>query len=237
MKTLKLSLLASAMLLGSFGVGAQNADEVMSKHVTAMGGDSWSKLSSMKTEATMSLQGLGDVEVTETVLKGKGARSEFSVMGYKGFTIVTPTAGWKLDPTQGQTEAVALKPEELQAAQSEMDITDDLIGYKEKGIKAEYIGKEDINGKSAHKLKLTDKEGKTTTAFFDAGTYYKVRETSKEAGPMGEMDVTTDYSDFKKFPEGIVVAMKAKNDYQEITVKNVELNKTIDESIFKAPAK
>ncbi|MBL7719511.1 MAG: hypothetical protein JNL72_11785 [Flavipsychrobacter sp.] len=228
MKALKLSLFASAMMLGSFTMTAQTADEVMTKHVAAVGGDSWGKLTSMKKVVTMSYQGM-EMKMTETKLKGKGMRTDISVMGTENYVIVTPTGAWAYMPMQGATKAEALPDDQLKASLPQMDITDDLVGYKEKGIKAEFVGKEDLNGKPAFKLTLTDKEGNSSTAYFDASTYYKVRETATQQG----QEVTTDYSDFKKFPEGVVIAMKSSNAFAEQTISSLELNKPVDEAIFK----
>lgn len=233
MKALKLSLFASAMMLGSFTMTAQTADEVMTKHIAAMGGDSWGKITSMKTSSTMSVQGM-ELEINETKAKGKGARSEMLMGGQSaGYKIVTPTGGWQFSAMQGDTEPKALSADEVKASQEEINITHELANYKSEGAKTEYIGKEDVNGKPAHKLKIKDSEGNEVTVYFDAASYYKIRDTRKVEAQGQSLEITTDYSDFKKFPEGIVVAMKAKNDYQEINVKSVELNKPVDEAIFK----
>lgn len=229
---MKLSLFASAMLL-SIPVMAQSAEEVMTKHIAAMGGDSWGKVTSMKTTATMSVQGM-ELEMSEVKSKGKGVRSEMLMGGQSaGYSIVTPTGGWEFSAMQGDTKPKAMSAEDLKASQEKMNISSELSNYKAEGVKAEYVGKEDINGKAAHKLKLTDKDGDIVTAYFDASTFYKIRDTRKVEAQGQTVEITTDYSEFKKFPEGIVVSMKAKNDYQEITVKDVELNKPVDDSIFK----
>lgn len=234
MRTLKLSLFASAMLLGSFTMTAQSADEILGKHIEAMGGSSWSKVTSLKKTTSMSMQGM-EMQMTETRLKDKGFRTDISVMGTENYVIITPTAGWSYMPMQGATKAEPLKAEDMKDAKAQLAIADEMAGYKEAGIKAEYVGKEELDGKAVHKLKLVDKEGGSTTVFIDAATYYKVRDVRTESSPQGEIELTTSYSEFKKFPEGIVVAMKASNEYQEVTIKDVEINKPIDEKIF-APA-
>jgi hypothetical protein len=220
------------MLLSSMSVMAQNADEILTKHIAAMGGDSWSKIKSYKKTASMTFSGM-EMEMTETKVKDKGFRTDISVMGTQNYVIITPSGGWSYMPMQGGTKAEALSAEDLKDSKDQMTISDELANYKADGLKAEYAGKEDVDGKPAHKLKLTDKGGKSNTYFIDATTYYKVRDVRKETGPTGEVELITTYTDFKKFPEGIVVAMKASNDFQSITVKDVELNKPVDEAIFK----
>ena len=45
------------------------------------------------------------------------------------------------------------------------DTQGSLVDYKAKGHSVEYLGKEDVEGTEAHKLKLTHKSGKTETMF------------------------------------------------------------------------
>jgi hypothetical protein len=238
MRALKLSLLATTMMLGGFTMNAQSADEIMSKHVTAIGGDAWNKVNSMKTTADMTAAGM-KVGVIETVVRGKGVRSDIMMNGQSGgYEIVTPTGGWNLDlmtpdAKPGVTKPVAMPEEQVKASQDQLDPSDDYIDYKAKGFKAEFVGKEDVNGTSCYKLKITGKSGIPKLVYFDAGNYYKIKDIETVQTAQGAMDISTTFSDFKKFPEGIVIAMKAKNDYQEITIKEVEINKTVPDSVFK----
>ena len=83
-------------------VKAQTVDEIIDKHVAAMGGkEAWSKVNSITTTGTLQLQG-AEIGVSSTILNGKGARQDISAMGMNGFNIVTPTAGWNFMPFQGQ---------------------------------------------------------------------------------------------------------------------------------------
>lgn len=238
MKALKLSLLAFAILLGSLGVSAQTAEEIMTRHQAAIGGDAWNKINSMKTTIKMVAAGQ-EVGVIETVVRGKGVRSEITMGGLsQGYEIVTPTGGWNLDlmtpdAKPGITKPTAMPAERVKELQDQLDPSDDYINYKEKGFKAELSGKEAVNGTQCYKLKITGKSGIPKTVYFDATTYYKVRDIERVETAQGAMDIATTFSDFKRFPEGIVLAMKAKNDYQDITITDVDLNKTIDDNVFK----
>jgi hypothetical protein len=232
MNILKTGLMA-VMMVGVLSAQGQTADEIMSKHNAAMGGDAWKKVNSLKKVSSMNAAGMV-VEVIETKVRGKGVRSEIIMGGQSGgYEIATPTAGWKLDKMGGNGQVTEMTAEEVKSNQVHMDPSDDYIDYKAKGIKVAYIGKEELNGKAAYKTIVTGTDGRDRTVFFDAATYYKVSETERVETPRGPMDVTTTFSEFKKFPEGVVVAMRAKNDYQDITVKEVEINKPVPDSAFK----
>ena len=71
MKRLILSLL---VLASAFTVKAQTADEVIAKHIEAIGGaENWKKVNSMKMEGVLQVQG-AEVNVVVAVLNGKGMR-------------------------------------------------------------------------------------------------------------------------------------------------------------------
>lgn len=237
MNLLRSGLVAMVLVIaGTTLLQAQTADEIMNKYAAAIGGDAWKKVISMKTTASMISAGM-NVTVTETVVRGKGVRSDITMGNIDGgYEIVTPSAGWRLDKMGGTGTVTAMTSEEVKSFQDQLNPEEEYYNYKEKGFKAEYLGKEDLKGTPCYKLKITGKSGIPKTVYFDWNSYYKVQETERVETPRGPMDVTTTFSEFKKFPEGIVVSMKAKNDYQEINITQVEINKTIDDSVFK-PAK
>ena len=126
-----------------------------------------------------------------------------------------------------------MRAEEVNANQHHIDPKSDYANYKERGMNAELAGKADYKGKPCYKMKITGADGITRTVHFDATTYYMVSQGEIVQTAQGAMDVTTTFSDHKKFPEGIVLAMRATNDYQEIVVTDVEINKPVADSVFK----
>jgi len=233
MKALKhclAALLAVSVSLASIG---QTADEIVSKHLTAIGGaDAWRKINSMVNEGTMKIQG-ADVSLKLSVLNGKGNRQDISFMGMNGYQIITPTAGWSYMPFQGQTKPEAVTEDILKENADQLDPQGVLVDYKTKGHVVELLGKEDVEGTEAFKLKVTHKSGKTETVFIDPSSYYILRSVSKQKANGQEFEVTTNYSNYTKLPEGIVVPMSISLPFGELVITKVELNKAIDEKIFK----
>ena len=233
MKALKLGFAAVLALTLSVASKAQTADEIISKHLTAIGGaDAWKKVNSVITEGSLKVQG-ADVALTLTVLNGKGMRQNISVMGMTGYQIVTPTGGWNFMPFQGQAKPEAITEDDLKESIDQLDAQGPLVDYKTKGHTIELLGKEDIEGTEAYKLKLTYKGGKTETYFIDPASYYILRSVTKQKANGQEMEVATNYSNYTKLPEGIVVPMSITLPFGEMTVSKVEINKPVDEKIFK----
>jgi outer membrane lipoprotein-sorting protein len=243
MKTFKLF---SLFIAAAFSIGAakaQTADEIISKHVEAIGGaENWKKVNSMVQTGSVSFQGM-DISVVATIVHNKGMRRDISLMGMNGYEIVTPTEGWRYMPFGGgQTAAEPITPDELKESQDDLDAQGNLVDFKAKGHSAELLGKEDVDGTECYKIKLTQKGGKVTTYFIDPQTYYAVKALTTIKANGQEAEVTYGYSNYQKLPEGIIVPMTMSiplggpGQNADFVVSKIEINKTIDDSVFK-PAK
>jgi len=232
MKHLKLTLLLVTSIAFSASY-AQTADEIISKHLDAIGGvDAWRKVTSIREEGTLIAQG-AEVNIVRTVLHQKGSRQDISVAGMNGYSIITPIAGWNFMPFQGQTAPEPLTDEDIKEGQPELDAQDELVDYIEKGSSVELVGKDDVDGTECFKLVLTFKSGKTESLFLDPKSYHIIRQIAKQKANGQEMEITTNLSNYQKLPEGIVVAMSISLPFGELNVKKVEVNKPVDEAIFK----
>ena len=230
---MKRILLFSFLLTATIFASAQTVDEIISKHLDAIGGvDAWRKVTSIRQEGNMMVQG-AEVKVVRTVLHNKGSRQDISLAGMNGYSIMTPVAGWNFMPFQGQMQPEPLTEEDIKEGQPELDAQDELIDYKEKGSSVELVGKDDVEGTECFKLILTFKSGKAETLFIDPKSFYVIRQVAKQKANGQEMEVTTSFSNYQKLPEGIVVAMSMTLPFGELNMTKVEVNKLVDESIFK----
>ncbi len=234
MRNFRLSVLAVALVLaGAFTAKAQTADEIISKHMAAIGGlDNWKKVKSMKMTGSVNAGGT-ELPVTITTVAGKGSRMEFSISGMTNYTIITPTKGWGYFPVQGQTKPEALPEEQVKEGQDQLDIQGPLVDYKTKGNKVTYVGKDDVEGTDCYKLKIVYASGKEETMYIDASNYYHIRSVDKVKANGKEMEQTVNYSNYQKLPEGIVFPMTIESGNGPVALKSVEINKPVDESIFK----
>ena len=230
---MKRIVFAFLLVATAFVTKAQTADEIISKHIDAIGGaDAWRKVTSIRQEGTMQVQG-ADVTVARTVLHGKGTRQDISLGGMNGYSIMTPTAGWNFMPFQGQTQPEPMTAEDIKEGQQDMDAQDELVDYKGKGTTVELLGKDDVDGTECYKLLVTFKSGKSESLFIDPASYHIIRQVAKQKANGQEMDITTNFSNYQKLPEGIVVAMSMTLPFGELNIKKVEVNKPVDEMIFK----
>ena len=211
---------------------AQTADEIINKHIEARGGiEKLRALQSMIMQGTM-VQVNGKVEMKYYFVQGKATKLEFASAGQSGYTIMTEKGTWIFNPFNGINSEVEYTEDQLKDVKSKLDFQGPLVDYKTKGNTVEYLGKENSQGLEYYKLKLTRANGKTETYYLDKN-YLIAKLVSTQIVQETESEVTTEYSDYRKTPEGYVISFKVVDRGLATSFDKVEINPKIDESIFK----
>ncbi|MFI5196021.1 MAG: hypothetical protein ACHQD8_02935 [Chitinophagales bacterium] len=239
MRNIRFSIVtASILFAGSMIAKAQTADEIIQKHITAIGGaDNWKKITSIKMTGSINAGG-AELPISFITVNGKGWRMEFSINGMSNYTILTTKEGWAYFPIQGQTKPEAMTADDVKESQDQLDIQGPLIDYQAKGNKVTYLGKDDMEGTECHKIKVAYPNGKEETMYIDASNYYHIRSVEKTKSNGKEEEQTQNFGNFQKIPEGIVYPMSIEGGGMgRMEIKTVEINKPVDESIFKPEIK
>jgi hypothetical protein len=207
-------------------------DEIVSKHIEAIGGrEKWAKVNAIRKETVMKMQG-AEIKTTELIENRKAMRTDVSLMGMSGYTVITNTEGWSFSPWNGQTKPDAMTADDVKNAQDGLEIQDRFLTYKELGKKLEYFGTDDIDGIECFKLKMTDKNGPENTFYIDPDNYQVIKEVFKLVSNGQEMEYSVFFSDFTLLPEGIVLPMIISNGGGNTEVVKVEINPEVDGSVF-----
>lgn len=236
MKTLrKSSVIALAVVLACTDLHAQTAEEIVSKHINAIGGKTAvDNVKSLYIESNVEVMG-NDAPSTTWIISGKGTKSETTFNGSKFVQCVTDKGGWKIDPMSGQTTAVAIPDDQLKTLQGQINVGGPLYDYAAKGSKIELLGKDSAD----YKVKLTTSAGLAITFFINMKTYLLDKTVSTISAQGQDMETTVTFSDYRKldggymlnFGQQVTLPMYTLN----ITHKKVEVNKPIDTSIFDMP--
>jgi len=231
---------AAALLAVS--VSAQTADELIEKNIKAKGGaDKLKSLQSVKLTGKMKM---GPIEAPFTVVKKRpeNFRLEFTVQGMTGIQAYDGSTGWMVMPFMGKKDPEQMSADMLKEFKEEADFDGPMVDYKAKGNKVEYLGKEDVQGTPAYKLKVTTKDGNESTVYLDAESYLEIKTESKRKIQGQEIESETTLGDYKDvgggllFPMSIESRAKGKEGSQSITIEKVELNPTtVDAAIFHMP--
>ncbi|MVM35194.1 DUF4292 domain-containing protein [Spirosoma sp. HMF4905] len=240
MKTNKF-LAAAVAALVSVSAYAQTVDEIVDKHVAALGGlDKLKGINTLIVERSLSVQGM-EIPSKTTMVVNKALRTESSVMGNSMIQVVDNggETGWMLRPTmmQGTGEPEDMPADQIKQQKGQLDPFGPLVNYKEKGNKVELVGKEKVDKKDAYHLKVTTKDGQTVDEYIDATTYMM----TKVKSTMNGQDAEISFSDYKaidgvQFPNTMEIANAQMGAITMSTTK-ITVNPKVDESVFKKPAK
>lgn len=238
MKTTKMFVAFAAALISASSF-AQTVDEIVDKHVTALGGmDKIKAVNTVITERSLAVQGM-EIPTKTVLVVGKSLRNESTIMGNSMVQVVDDSKGWMIRPTQmgGTGEPEDMPADQLKQQIASLDPFGGLVNYKEKGNKVELVGKEKLDKKDVYHLKVTSKEGTTMDEYLDAETYLVSRVKVDMNGQSGEIDLS-DYKEVEgvKFPNTMDITNAQMGTMSFITSK-VSVNTPVDATIFKKPVK
>jgi len=221
-----------------FKLNAQTADDVISRHIDAMGGRSvLSQIKSISVESVVQVQG-SDAPSTLTILNGKGYRLESEFNGQKIIQVYTDRGGWSLNPMSGFSDAQPLTQEQYRAGKDQMDIGGPLYNYSAKGNKVEFLGKDG----GQFKIKATSRDNNTTVFYIDPLSYF-ITKSVQSGTMMGQpMQVTRTFSNFQKTDFGYIIPFTIDINYGggfnlTSNVRKVLFNPDIDPKIFEMPGR
>ena len=235
------ALLLVAGLTGA-AVQAQTADEIINKHLQARGGkDKIKAVQSVRMTGKMVMgQGMEAPVVMELSRPNK-MRMEFTIQGMTGIQAYDGKGGWSVMPFMGKTEPEKMSDDEIKQAEDQADMDGMLVDYKEKGHQVEYIGKEDVEGTPAYKLKVSKKNGDVVNVYIDADSYMEIKQAGKVKIRGQEIEGQSTFGDFKTvdgliFPFAIEQKAQGAPGGMTISISKVEVNPTLEASRFAMPA-
>jgi outer membrane lipoprotein-sorting protein len=238
MKKFVLALGATALLAAP--LFAQTADELIDKNIKAQGGE---KLKAMKSVRMTGNMKMGPIEAPFTISKARPekVRMEFTVQGMTGTQAYDGTTGWAVMPFMGKTDPEKLAGDQLDDIKETADFDGPMVDYKAKGNKVESLGKVDVEGTPAYKLKITRKNGNEETVYLDADNFLEIKSEGKRKIQGQEAETETTLGNYKEvdgvlFPTQIENHVKGREGAQTITINKIEVNPTIDAATFAMPA-
>ncbi len=235
-------LLLAALALLAIPLSAQTVDDILSSYIAARGGSD--KIKSVKTE-----------RVTGTISFGPDAEGPFFIerkrplklhmeITLNGQSLIRTydgkSAGWIYNPFAPNPSVEPMSDADLRNIFDEADFDGPFVDYKEKGNTIEFVDKQEVLGKTAFKLKLTNKNGDVSFFYFDASTSLLLKWEGTRK--INEKDVPWEsfFHDFReinglKYPFLIESDAPGTEQTQRITAEKIEVNIPLEDTRFGKP--
>ena len=247
MNTFSRSLIAAGLLVGcAQAVSAQTADEIVEKHLAAVGGRAaLGKLTSRTMTGTVTLSTpAGDLSGPIQILAQTPNKSrtlitlDLSSFGAGQMTFdqrFDGTTGYVIDTLQGNRDITGSQLEAMKNG----SFPSPLLNYKDGGTTVELSGKERVGERDAYLLIFTPKSGPVARQYIDAETFLAIKQVVKLDVPqIGELEQTTELLDHREV-DGVKVPFRIKSSSSvqtsNVVVTKVEHNTTIDQTLFSKP--
>ena len=233
----RIFFLAALMLFALINTQAQSLDKVLDSYYKANGLDKVSDVKTFDIKAKMSVMGM-EMPMEIKVKKPNKFRVDMEMMGQKTISAFDGEKGWMKNPMMG-AGVQDLDGAQLQQAMGQADMEGALYNYAAKGSTVELLGKEDVDGTEAYKLKLTDKEGTVQTYYINADDYMVAKVESKVEAMGQTMDIVTRMLEYKEV-KGIKIANKIEVEMpmgkQSVIMEEIKVDEPLDDALFSRPA-
>jgi hypothetical protein len=224
---------------------AQTADEIVEKHLAAMGGrDALGKITSRRSTGTITiatpggeLSGPCEIDVKAPNKNRAYMELDLTPLGVPQKMVVEQkfdgVTGWGLNSVQGDTEIAG---DQLQNMRNNT-FPSSLLNYKAAGTKLEVLPAEKAGDRTLIVLQATPKQGPAVRLYLDSQTYLLVRTYAKYYSAVLGTDVeqTGELSDYRTV-DGVKVPFHIVNSNAQqtgtIVLTKVEHNVPFDDTVF-----
>ena len=147
---------------------------------------------------------------------------------------------WHIVPWEGRKDPDLLSADDRKGLIEDADIEGQLVDYKNKDHRAEYMGHDSVEGTDCYKIKLTLATGDVQYHFIDADTFLELK-VENELTIRGTVRYTeTYYGDYEKvdglyFPFAMESGAKGQSDRAKMTVEKILVNPALPDSRFAMP--
>ena len=221
---------------------APTLDELVAKNIEAKGGaEALRALQSLKSTGKLIVnEGQLQFAFAETKKRPGEVRAEFMVQGMTAVQAYDGKEGWKISPFQGRKDPEKISTDDAKPLIEEAEIDGPLVDWKAKESTLEYLGREDVDGTSAYKIKVNRKNGDVNFVYLDPDHFLEIRILTQRVRQGAQEEVETDIGDYEKIggvfiPFSFEAGRKGDPDKQKTVIEKAEANVPVDDAIFHFP--
>jgi hypothetical protein len=220
---------------------SQLADELIARHVEARGG--WDAIMDIRT-----LSQSGTVQMPNVLVHISGERMrpdllriKFSVGEKVGEEGWDGERAWELNGFKGMEKAEYVTGAPALALKRGSEFDGPMVGYKEKGYTAEYLGEDEVGGKGQWVVRVVMADGNVMDHYLDKESMLVTKMRAMRAVHGGDEAMTeTAYSDYREVA-GVLFAFrswelaKAGAHNEVFTWERMEANVRLEAGHFRMP--
>jgi hypothetical protein len=236
----RLASLTLCLGLFAFALPAQTADEIIARNIQARGGLAKLKgLESVRISGTLAMGGFRASFVQENKRPFK-VREEQIIQGMVAIDAYDGKTAWHVVPWEGRKDPDLISADDRKGLLEDADIEGQLVDYRNKDHRAEYVGHDSVEGTDCYKLKLTLADGDVRYYYIDADTFLEIK-IEDERTIRGTVRYSeTYYGDYEKvdgiyFPFALETGAKGDSERAKYTIDKVTVNVPLPDSRFSMP--
>ena len=215
-------------------------EEILARHVEALGGAQLRDLRSLKVTGTFSFNGIDSPYV---VYRQRPDRFRFEAETERG-TIVSAFDGetvWSQRPaSSGAQQVEVIEGEDRQRfLDDNVDFDGPLVDCEKKGHEVELVGETDLDGVAAYHLELTLASGNQQQWFLSKDDHQAIRKTTtvvhRRAGPYERVWYLMEHRETGGISLPRYIEREDRQHVRAYTVDEVEVGIEIDQQLFAMP--
>src|SRR5438552_10061224 len=223
---------------------APTLDELVTRNTEAKGGaDALRALQSLKLTGKLIVNERQlQLAYLQTKKRPDEVRTESTLQGMTAVQAFDGKEGWKISPFQGRKDPEKMSADDVKPLMEDAEIDGPLVNWEEKGSTLEYIGREDVDGTLAYKVKVVRKNGDVNFVYLDPDHFLEIRILTQRIRHGAQEETETDVGDYEKIggvfiPFSIEAGRKGDPDKQKVVIEKAEPNVPVDDAIFHFPTK
>ena len=229
---------------------AQTADDLVAKNLAARGGaDRLAAIHTMVSRGEMRFPGDFKLAYKETQSRlgspgdSSAVRIDAAIQGLDIIQAYDGTGGWRVNPLEGRKDAEHMGADESRELADDGSIDGALLAARARGSQVDYLGREDIDGTDAYKLRVTQRDGTVWTYYLDPDVFLEIKILERRSIRGAEKETESDLGDYERvagvyFPFSIASGPKDSpaSDKQVVTIASADANVAVAPDTFAMPA-
>lgn len=234
-----LSILAGLAITGA--VRAETAEDVVRKYLAARGGLEKIRAIQSLEESITTFQMGHELPGRMLLKRPSRFRLEMTLQNKTMIRAYDGKTAWEAVPFHGSPEPQEIAADEAGPVIDQADFDGPLVDFEQKGTRIELVGREDVDGEPADKLRVTSSRGEVSYLYIDSETGLKVKQVSRRRQLGSEVEVETSLTNYKQvdgvwFPFSIDSRVGGKS-AGRVVVHDIKLNVPLDDKLFAMPGR